>query len=207
MEVDKEQEAVLNLLQHFISMRGIKCDGSVLRNLIWWAWEKGLISGANTAFELSVWEALGKALWDEICSGRAGAKKASKYSTHWKLIKETLQSMKAERQAAASADLTPGAESNSFSTRISVPISTASPLPEPPKEAQTAHNSDDKYNNVTEAQEILQCLKEIEQTKQAIQMVESACRPKHPQLSDSSPASPTEKEEAKDSNDAVKTLL
>lgn len=133
MGLDKEQEAVLNILQHILSVRGLKTDSSNLRNLLCWVWEKGLISNASEDFELSVWEAAGRALWDLIITGCAAAKQTKKYATHWKLLIETLQSMQVERGVTSAASHPSGpALSNSplanstFSTHIHMPLLKAS---------------------------------------------------------------------------------
>ena len=96
----KEESAVVMLLQHILSMRGLNYDSSTLKALLSWAKGKDLIPTAGAVFDVSIWEKIGAELWDEISKG---SREASKFSTVWRLINETLQSMKAERQAVASA--------------------------------------------------------------------------------------------------------
>uniref|UniRef100_A0A8B9F2B3 CCHC-type domain-containing protein n=1 Tax=Amazona collaria TaxID=241587 RepID=A0A8B9F2B3_9PSIT len=116
----KEEAAVLNLLQCILSRRGIKYEEDALKGLLQWSKEKGLFSGVGTAFEISTWEAIGIQLWDTITDGGKAAREAQKYSTLWKLIRETLRDMKSERAAAALA-----AEALS-------PVTPSVPPPEPP---------------------------------------------------------------------------
>uniref|UniRef100_A0A8B9FRR9 CCHC-type domain-containing protein n=1 Tax=Amazona collaria TaxID=241587 RepID=A0A8B9FRR9_9PSIT len=98
----KEEAAVLNLLQHVLSKRGIKYEENVLKGLLQWSKEKGLFSGIGTAFEISTWEEIGVQIWDTISRGGKAAREVQKYSTLWRLIRETLRDMKLEKAAAAS---------------------------------------------------------------------------------------------------------
>ncbi|KQK79501.1 hypothetical protein AAES_103423 [Amazona aestiva] len=99
----KEEVAVLNLLQHILSKGGIKYEEDTLRGLLKWSKDKGLLGGVGTAFELSTWVAIGVQLWDTVSNGGKAGKEAQKCSTLWKLIRETLWTMKSERAAVASA--------------------------------------------------------------------------------------------------------
>ena len=69
MGLDKEQEAVLKLLRYLRSERGLKCDNSVIKGLLLWAWKRELIPSINVAFEVATWDNLGKALWGAISGG------------------------------------------------------------------------------------------------------------------------------------------
>ncbi|KQK84677.1 hypothetical protein AAES_47601 [Amazona aestiva] len=99
----KEEVAVLNLLQHILSKRGIRYEEDTLRGLLKWSKDKGLLYGVGTALELSTWVAIGVQLWDTVSDGGKAGKEAQKCSTLWKLIRETLRTMKSERAAVASA--------------------------------------------------------------------------------------------------------
>jgi len=96
----KEESAVVKLLHHMLSKRAVSYDAKVLKELLMWARERNLISGAGATFELPTWEAIGQSLWDEFSSED---KTAGCYSTLWRLVKETLREMKSERAAATSA--------------------------------------------------------------------------------------------------------
>ena len=96
----KEESAVVKLLQHMLSKRGVSYDAKVLKELLMWARERNLIPGVGATFELPTWEAIGQRLWKEISSGD---KTAGRYSALWLLVKETLREMKSERAAAVSA--------------------------------------------------------------------------------------------------------
>ncbi|KAM9663404.1 endogenous retrovirus group K member 5 Gag polyprotein-like [Morphnus guianensis] len=98
--ISKEEAAVVKLLQHMLSTRGLSYDSSTLKALLLWAREKSLLPTFGDAFAIPTWEKIGQELWQNISSG---SKEASRYSTMWKLIIETLKNMKAERLAAASA--------------------------------------------------------------------------------------------------------
>ncbi|XP_074738925.1 uncharacterized protein LOC141949344 [Strix uralensis] len=121
----KDEQAVVKLLQHILSMRGIKYDKSTLEGLLKWTQEKGLIPSPGHVFEAATWEAIGKQLWDLVSDGGKSAKEVSGYTALWKLIRETLQEMSSERAAAASAFAALGAASNSD-------MSATPPLPLPP---------------------------------------------------------------------------
>ena len=64
--LSKEEEAVVKLLQHILSKRGIKYDEACLKQLLQWSKDRNLLISVGTAFELSTWEAIGASLWDEI---------------------------------------------------------------------------------------------------------------------------------------------
>jgi len=96
----KEESAVVKLLQHILSMRGLQYDSATLKSLLLWAWRNDLIPYVNAAFEVQTWGDIGAKLWEEI---NMGSKEASQFSTLWRLIHETLKAMRAERGAAASA--------------------------------------------------------------------------------------------------------
>jgi len=96
----KEESAVVKLLQHILSKRGVSYDAKVLKELLVWAREHNLIPGVGAAFELPTWEAIGQRLWEEISSGD---KTVGCFSTLWRLVRETLQEMKSERTITASA--------------------------------------------------------------------------------------------------------
>jgi len=96
----KEESAVVNILQHILSKRGVSYDAKVLKELLVWARERNLIPGVRAAFQLPTWEAIGQSLWEEISSGD---KTARCFSTLWQLVRETLQEMKNERTVTASA--------------------------------------------------------------------------------------------------------
>ncbi|XP_069631849.1 uncharacterized protein [Haliaeetus albicilla] len=98
--MSKEEAAVVKLLQHMLSTRGLSYDSSTLKALLLWAREKGLLPTFGDAFAIPTWEKIGQELWQNISSG---SKEASRFSTMWRLIIETLKSMKAERSAAVSA--------------------------------------------------------------------------------------------------------
>ncbi|XP_049650826.1 uncharacterized protein LOC126035847 [Accipiter gentilis] len=98
--MSKEEAAVVKLLQHMLSTKGLSYDSSTLKALLLWAREKGLLPTFGDAFAIPTWEKIGQELWQNIS---LGSKEASRFSTMWRLIIETLRSMKAERSAAASA--------------------------------------------------------------------------------------------------------
>jgi len=107
----KEESAVIELLQHILSMRGLQYDSATLKSLLLWARRKDLIPFVNAAFEVQTWADIGMKLWEEISTG---SKEVSKFSTLWKLIHETLKAMRAERGAAVSAFAALTPEGGSF---------------------------------------------------------------------------------------------
>ncbi|XP_068279049.1 endogenous retrovirus group K member 24 Gag polyprotein-like [Nyctibius grandis] len=98
--LSKEEEAVVKLLQHILSTRGLKYDLTTLKALLLWAKERALIPTVSAAFDAATWENMGAKLWDEIT---LGSKDTGKIPTVWRVVTETLKSMKAERLAASSA--------------------------------------------------------------------------------------------------------
>ncbi len=65
----KEESAVVKLLQHMLSMRGLSYDSAVLEALLQWAKKRELIPTVDDPFELPTQEKIGKELWDEISKG------------------------------------------------------------------------------------------------------------------------------------------
>jgi len=99
-----KESAVVKLLQHILSMRGVQYDSATLKPLLLWARRRDLIPTVNAAFEVQSWSDMGEKLWEEISTG---SKEASKFSTMWRLIHETLKTVRAERAAAVSAFAAP----------------------------------------------------------------------------------------------------
>ena len=128
----RDEQAVVKLLQHILSVRGIKYDKSNLEGLLKWSREKGLIPSPGLVFEAATWEAIGKQLWDPVSDGGKSAKEVTGYTTLWKLIRETLQEMSSECAAAASASAALGASSN-FDISATPPLP---PLPHCPGHSQ-----------------------------------------------------------------------
>ncbi|XP_010219225.1 PREDICTED: endogenous retrovirus group K member 9 Gag polyprotein-like [Tinamus guttatus] len=93
------EEAVVKLLQHILSTRGLTCDKGTLEKLLVWIQERQLIPTVDAAFELSTWDRIGMELWEEVSRG---SRDAVKLATGWRLIKQVLKDMGAERAAAAS---------------------------------------------------------------------------------------------------------
>jgi len=91
---------VVKLLQHILSARGLQFDSATLKSLLLWAQRKDFIPSVHAAFEVQSWADIGTKLWEEISTG---SKEASKFSTLWRLIHDTLKAMIAEREAVASA--------------------------------------------------------------------------------------------------------
>jgi len=119
----KEESAVVKILQHILSKRGVSYDAKVLKKLLMWVRELNLIPGVGAAFELPIWEAVGQSLWEEISSGN---KTVGRFSTLWRLVRETLQEMKSERTVAASTftaltPATPSASGNAMLLSNNVP--------------------------------------------------------------------------------------
>ncbi|XP_054054974.1 uncharacterized protein LOC128908556 [Rissa tridactyla] len=98
--LSKEEEAVVKLLQHMLSMRGLSYDVPTLTALLAWARARGLIETVSDPFIPETWSKIGTVLWDEISKG---LKEAHKFPTLWRLISETLKEMQAERTAATAA--------------------------------------------------------------------------------------------------------
>ncbi|WP_255996038.1 hypothetical protein, partial [Klebsiella pneumoniae] len=67
--LSKEESAVVKLLQHMLSMRGLSYDSAVLEALLQWAKKRELIPTVDDPFELPTQEKIGKKLWDEISKG------------------------------------------------------------------------------------------------------------------------------------------
>lgn len=139
--MDHERDGVHELLQHILSMREQKYEASTLKGHIHWAWDCILIAGAQVAFEVSTWEAVGQMLWDCVVSGGGEVKEVSKYATLWKTIIEVLRAMKVERKATAAAcaaiasDLNPKPQAfpvssvhQLFSTTLDTPSRSPQPL-------------------------------------------------------------------------------
>ena len=106
----KEEAAVVKLLQHILSKRGVSHDEGNLKKLLLWARQHKLIPSVTAAFEAATWEIIGAALWNNISSG---SKDSRKLSTMWRLVLETLKELKAERQTTASAFAALSAEAES----------------------------------------------------------------------------------------------
>ena len=64
-----KEVAVVKLLQHILSKRGLSYDEGSLRKLLSWARQRGLIPSVSAAFELTTWDKTGMALWEDISSG------------------------------------------------------------------------------------------------------------------------------------------
>ncbi|XP_069710153.1 endogenous retrovirus group K member 6 Gag polyprotein-like [Phaenicophaeus curvirostris] len=101
--LSKDEEAAVKFLQHILSKRGIKYDKNCLTKLLKWSRDRGLIPDVGLAFHQTTWKNIGTQLWDTITDGGAEGKEATQFATLWKLISETLKSLKSERAAAASA--------------------------------------------------------------------------------------------------------
>ncbi|XP_074771967.1 uncharacterized protein LOC141964932 [Athene noctua] len=108
--LSKEEAAVVKLLQHILSKRGLSYDEGNLRKLLSWARQRGLIPSVSAAFELVTWDKIGAALWEDISSG---SMESVKFSTLWRLIQETLKDMKVEQQATDSTFAALSAEAES----------------------------------------------------------------------------------------------
>ncbi|CAM9147905.1 unnamed protein product, partial [Bubo scandiacus] len=119
--LSKEEAAVVKLLQHILSKRGVSYDEGNLRKLLLRARQHELIPSATAAFELATWEKIGVALWDDLSSG---SKDSRKLSTVWRLVLDTLKEMKAERQTTASAFAALSAEAESASAKDSATAMT-----------------------------------------------------------------------------------
>ena len=89
--LSKEEAAVVKLLQHILSQRGLSYDEGSLRKLLSWARQRGLIPSVSAAFALTTWDKISAALWEDISSG---SEESGKFSTMWRLILETLKEMK-----------------------------------------------------------------------------------------------------------------
>jgi len=100
------------------------------QSLLLWARRNDLIPCVNAAFEVQTWADIGAKLWEEISME---SKEASKFSTLWRLIHETLKAMRAERGVAASAfaALTPQGGSCSATSLLFQGLS----IPVPPVKA------------------------------------------------------------------------
>uniref|UniRef100_A0A8V5GP28 Uncharacterized protein n=1 Tax=Melopsittacus undulatus TaxID=13146 RepID=A0A8V5GP28_MELUD len=99
-QLSKEDEAMLKLFQHILSERGIKYDDETLQRLLLWCKEKQLIVCVGEAFKIETWEKVGACLWHDISQG---SKEARPLATLWRLLKDTLTAMKAEKEVAMSA--------------------------------------------------------------------------------------------------------
>ncbi|XP_065516956.1 uncharacterized protein LOC136004412 [Lathamus discolor] len=97
--LSKEEQAVVKLLQHILSKRGLQYDSAALQGLLKWSRGRGFIPTVQAAFEISEWERIGQALWDEISKG---TKETQKHSTLWRMKLDTLKEMKSERAVVAS---------------------------------------------------------------------------------------------------------
>ncbi|XP_030326414.1 endogenous retrovirus group K member 10 Gag polyprotein-like [Strigops habroptila] len=97
--LSKEEQAVVKLLQHILSKRGLQYDSAALQRLLKWSHDRGFIPTVQAAFAISEWERIGQALSDEISKG---TKDVQNHSTLWRLMLETLKEMKSERTAMAS---------------------------------------------------------------------------------------------------------
>lgn len=62
VSLSKEEAAVIKLLQHILSKRGLTYDDGALKALLKWARDRNLIPGVGAAFELSTWEHVGTTL-------------------------------------------------------------------------------------------------------------------------------------------------
>ena len=119
--LSKEEAAVVKLLQHILSKRGVSYDEGNLRRLLLWARQHELIASETAAFELTTWEKIGAALWDDISSD---SKDSRKLSTVWRVVLDTLKEMKAERQTTASAFAALSAEAESAGAKDSATAMT-----------------------------------------------------------------------------------
>uniref|UniRef100_A0A8V5GV18 Uncharacterized protein n=1 Tax=Melopsittacus undulatus TaxID=13146 RepID=A0A8V5GV18_MELUD len=99
-QLSKEDEVMLKLFQHILSERGIKYDNETLKRLLLWCKEKKLIVELGEAFKIETWEKVGLCLWDDISQG---SKEAKPLATLWRLLKDTLTTMKAEKEIFMSA--------------------------------------------------------------------------------------------------------
>ena len=95
-----EEKAIIKLFQHFLSKRGIEYDPDVLRRLLFWAKETGVVKEAQDVFQTEVWERIGENLWEELSSGK---KDIVPFATLWKILKETIAEMHAEKAVTVPA--------------------------------------------------------------------------------------------------------
>ena len=75
--LSKEEAAVVKLLQHILSTRGVSYDEGNLRRLLLWARQHELFPSVTSAFEVATWEKIGAALWDDVSSGSKDSRKLS----------------------------------------------------------------------------------------------------------------------------------
>ncbi|KQK77590.1 hypothetical protein AAES_124021 [Amazona aestiva] len=108
-----KEEAVVKLLQHIVSKRGIRYDADMLKQLLLWAKNRNLLPSVSTAFAVNTWDAMGQAMWEDISKG---SEEEKHLATLWRLIRETVAEMKGEGVAAASAFAALAPESGSDST-------------------------------------------------------------------------------------------
>ena len=116
----KEEAAVVKLLQHILSKRGLSYQGN-LRRVLLWARQRGLIPSVTAAFEPATWKKIIAVLWDDISSG---SKDSRKLSTVWRLVLDTLKELKAELQTPASAFTARSAEAERAGSQDSVTAGT-----------------------------------------------------------------------------------
>ncbi|XP_068277940.1 endogenous retrovirus group K member 7 Gag polyprotein-like [Nyctibius grandis] len=98
--ISKEESAIVRLLLHILSKRGVKYDEHSLRRLLIWCREHGFPLEPQSAFKVDTWEAIGKVLWEAVSNGEKDTKGLA---TAWRVVLTALQNMKAEHSAAVGA--------------------------------------------------------------------------------------------------------
>ncbi|XP_065718033.1 uncharacterized protein [Patagioenas fasciata] len=94
--ISSEEEVIVKLLLHILSMRGLKYEESNIRRLLVWCRTNGYPTEAEKVFKIELWDDIGQKLWDKVSNGD---KEAKSLATTWKLIISTLKEFKAERAA------------------------------------------------------------------------------------------------------------
>ncbi|KAL2310240.1 hypothetical protein Nmel_006488 [Mimus melanotis] len=94
--LSKEEQAMLNILQHILSKRSVKYDMETLKRLLRWVQERGIFASPRSVFNTLEWERLDEILWDAMSDG---SKETKGLSMVWKVIITVLRQLKAERTA------------------------------------------------------------------------------------------------------------
>ncbi|XP_071666164.1 uncharacterized protein [Patagioenas fasciata] len=129
--ISSEEEAIVKILLHILSMRGLKYEESNIRRLLVCCRTNGYPTEAEKAFKIELWDDIGQKLWDKVSDGD---KEAKSLATAWKLIISTLKEFKAERAAVTGifAVLQPDKNSKSnceaYPVRVFNTLLTPSPV-------------------------------------------------------------------------------
>lgn len=97
--LSQEEGAIVRILLHILSKRGIKYEETTLRRLLRWCRNQGFAPDPALAFKPETWTDVGEKIWNAIGKGD---KVTAKIATAWRLVTQTLTAMKAERKAAES---------------------------------------------------------------------------------------------------------